>query len=85
MAVKSLKPPFCNFLIIQARKILKIVLEIPNKMEMNWLVILTISVVLIAVYGDKIVMKPLFCNFLNIYARKILKIVLEIPNKMEMD
>ena len=24
---KSLKPPFCNFLIIEARKILKVVLE----------------------------------------------------------
>ena len=60
-------------------------MEILNKMEMNLLVILTIFIVLIAVFGGKIVMKPPFCNFLNICARKIFKIVLEIPNKMEMD
>ena len=45
---------------------LKIVLEIPNKMEMDWLGILTIFVVLIADFGGKIVMKPPFCNLLNI-------------------
>ena len=34
---KVIKPPFCNFFNIQARKILKIVLEIPNKIEIDWL------------------------------------------------